>query len=85
MDQHSHRADPEKKVEASLDSIPPPANPETMPEKTASPSSEDAQELEMKKQTMKDDLPEPEYPSMAKVIPIVVALYSAFFLVALVH
>lgn len=85
MDQHSHRADPEKRVEASLDPIPPPAHPETMPEKTASPSSEDAQELEMKKKTTKDDLPEPEYPSMAKVIPIVVALYSAFFLVALVH
>lgn len=84
MDENSHCVDPEKSVEASLDPIPPPAHPETMPEKTGSLSSEDAQEREKTEQTTQSDIPEPEYPSMAKVIPIVVALYSAFFLVALV-
>ncbi len=54
-----------------------------MPEKTELTSLENAQELQ-ERQTNKDELPEPEYPSRAKVIPIVAALYSAFFLVALV-
>ncbi len=68
--------------EAPLDPIPPPALPETMLEKTEPPPS--GNEESEKRPTQKDELPEPEYPSRAEVIPIVAALYSAFFLVALV-
>lgn len=37
------------------------------------------------KQTNRSDMEEPEYPPKAKVIPIVAALYAAFFLLALVR
>ena len=53
-----------------------------MPEKQIS-LGEATEELG-KMQTNKSDIPEPEYPSMAKVIPIVTSVYGAFFLVALV-
>jgi len=71
-------------VEASLEPIPTQTNPEMTPEKMQSTVKEDTEELE-KKQTNKSDIAEPEYPPMAKVVPIVAALYMAFFLVALVR
>lgn len=47
------------------------------------PTSNSIEKLEQT-QTNQSDSPEPEYPPMAKVIPIVAALYAALFLVALV-
>lgn len=83
MAEKSHDAGSAKAVEPSLNPIPVPSNPETMPEKLPSSPEEGIEKLE-KKQTNKSDIPEPEYPSTAKVIPIVAALYMTFFLVALV-
>jgi len=79
----AHHVDAEERLEAFPDPISSSARPERMPEKSESPPSGGAEALE-KKQTDESDIPEPEYPSMAKVIPIAAALYSAFFLVSLV-
>ena len=67
----------------SLDSVPPPAHPEAMPEKMDTSSAEGTEELEQK-QTNKSDIPEPEYPSFAKVLPVMLSIYGSFFLIALV-
>ena len=83
MAEQPHHEDLKEKGETSLNPVAPPANPETMPEKIQA-TTEGTQELG-KKQTNKSDIPEPEYPPMAKVIPAVAALYMAFFLVALVR
>lgn len=83
MGEDFHHEELSERPETPPPSIPPPANPETMPENIETASSEGTEELE-RKQTNKSDMPEPEYPTMAKVIPIVAALYAAFFLVALV-
>ena len=78
-----HHEETHQELDASPDSIPVPANPETRQEKTELTSIEEKHDLE-KKQTNKSDIPEPEYPPMVKVIPVVAALYMAMFLVALV-
>lgn len=90
MAEHTRPVETEKHVEASPDVLPPPADPETNPEMAPDWPSHAKEELDKetevlaKEQTKQSDIPEPEYPSMAKVIPIVAALYMAFFLVALV-
>ena len=71
-----------KTFEGSLDPISAPVNAETMPEKLPVPNGA-TDELE-KKQTNKSDIPEPEYPPMIKIVPIIAAIYMTFFLVALV-
>ena len=77
---------PEKPVDSA-----PPANPETFPEQLhtgpdadmASKDSKNSIEKGSKEEPFNPDA-EPEYPSTRRVIPIVIALYLSFFLVALV-
>ena len=67
--------------------MPPPAHPGALPERmdaNLAEGSEDQEEELEKKQTNKSDIPEPEYPSFAKVIPIMASIYMTFFLIALV-
>ena len=86
MADQPHHPDTHEVVATPRDALPQPMNPEAMPEKIILPDGKD-QEMEQqleKKQTNKSDIPEPEYPPLSKVIPIMAALYMTFFLVALV-
>lgn len=76
--------EPEKMLEtSSLDSsIPPPGNPETMAENIQESQVEAAEGLTHTKTNQSEA--EPEYPTLKKLIPTVIALYLAFFLVSLV-
>ena len=68
---------------SSLDSsIPPPANQETIAANIQESKVEEAEDLTHTKTTQSEA--EPEYPTRKKLIPSVIALYLAFFLVALV-
>ena len=85
MDKHTSDLKPEKPVYSA-----PPANPETFPELPTGPDAEMASkhsksslEKSSKEEPFNPDA-EPEYPSTRRVIPIVIALYLSFFLVALV-
>lgn len=86
MGKHTSDLEPEKPVDSA-----PPANPETSPEQLpagpdadmASKHSRNAIEKGSKEEPFNPDA-EPEYPSTRRVIPIVIALYLSFFLVALV-
>lgn len=86
-DQH-YAVNPEKGVEASTISTPPPANPETILDNLPSHTDADMgwEERSVEKTTEKPPLnkAKQEFPSTKRVIPIVAALYMAFFLVALV-
>ncbi len=69
---------------SSLDySIPPPGNPETMAENIQESQVDAAEALTLAKTNQSEA--EPEYPTLKKLIPSVIALYLAFFLVALVY
>ncbi len=69
---------------SSLDySIPPPRNPETMAENIQESQVDAAEGLTLAKTNQSEA--EPEYPTLKKLIPSVIALYLAFFLVALVY
>ena len=86
MGKHTSDLKPEKPVDSA-----PPANPETFPEQLptgpdadmASKHSKNSIEKGSKEEPFNPDA-EPEYPSTRRVIPIVIALYLSFFLVALV-
>jgi len=86
MGEETHTVEPVEALTLSKTiSIPPPANPETMVEKIHTSQPSETGKLSgppMEKLTKQDT--EPEHPSMRRVIPIVAALYMAFFLVALV-
>lgn len=73
-----------KAVETSSihSSRPPPGDQETMTENIKQSHIEAAEGLTQSKTNQSDA--EPEYPSRKKLIPTVIALYLAFFLVALV-
>lgn len=64
-------------------SIPPTGNPETMTENIQKSRIEADEELTHAKTNQSEA--EPEYPTLKKLIPSVIALYLAFFLVALVY
>lgn len=68
-------------TESDDSSIPPPGNEETMAENIQESRVEAAEELTHAKTNQSEA--EPEYPSRKKLIPTVIALYLAFFLVAL--
>ena len=70
-------------MDLSQEPLPPPTNPEAMPEKIQSLERVNSQQLQ-KKAINESDTPDPEYPTTRRVIPIVVSLYMAFFLVGLV-
>ena len=74
----------EKSVDTSSDqsSIPPPGNEETMAENIQASQLETTDQLTHAKTNQSEA--EPEYPTIKKLIPSVIALYLAFFLVALV-
>lgn len=76
--------EPEKTVETSSvdSSIPYPENPEAMAENIQESRVEAAEELTHAKTNQSEA--EPEYPTLKKLIPSAIALYLAFFLVALV-
>ena len=86
MGKHTSDLKTEKPVGSS-----PPANPEAFPDKLptgpdaemASKYSKNSIEKGSKEEPFNPDA-EPEYPSTRRVIPIVIALYLSFFLVALV-
>ena len=88
MGEHVHEGTPEKGVDGPPASVSPPANQDTMVEKL--PSHRDAEIQSRSSMERAREKPadksndEPEYPSIKRVIPIVAALYMAFFLVALV-
>lgn len=63
-------------------SIPAPGNPETMAENIQESRVEADEELTHAKTNQSEA--EPEYPTLKKLIPSVIALYLAFFLVSLV-
>ena len=63
-------------------SIPPPGNEETMAENIHQSHIETTEALTNAKTSQSEA--EPEYPTLKKLIPTVIALYLAFFLVALV-
>lgn len=68
---------------SSIDSsIPPPANQETIAANIQESKVEADEDLTHTKTNQSEA--EPEYPSRKKLIPSVIALYLAFFLVALV-
>lgn len=68
---------------SSIDSFrPPPGDQETMTENTKQSQVEAAEALTQSKTNQSEA--EPEYPSRKKLIPTVIALYLAIFLVALV-
>ena len=68
---------------SSIDSsIPPPANQETIAANIQESKVEAAEDLTHTKTNQSEA--EPEYPTRKKLIPSVIALYLAFFLVALV-
>ena len=75
----------EKGVEtASLhSSIPPPGHQETMAENIQQSQVDATDPLQQAKTNQSEK--EPEYPTLKKLIPTVIALYLAFFLVALVR
>lgn len=77
--------EPEKTSQtSSLDSsIPPPGNQEAMAENIQESRVEAAEALTQAKTNQSEA--EPEYPTLKKLIPSVIALYLAFFLVALVR
>lgn len=64
-------------------SIPPPANQDTIAADIQKTQAEAAQDLTHTKTNQSEA--EPEYPTRKKLIPSVIALYLAFFLVALVY
>lgn len=76
--------DSEKMTDTPTDdsSIPPPGNEETMATNIQESQVEAAEDLSHIKTNQSEA--EPEYPSTKKLIPSLVALYLAFFLVALV-
>ena len=86
MGKHTSDLKPEKPVDSA-----PPANAETFPDQLptgpdtemASKHSKSSIEKGAEEEPFNPDA-EPEYPSMRRVIPIVIALYLSFFLVALV-
>ena len=80
-DKHSMEA--EKSIDTSSDqsSIPPPGNEETMAENIQA-QQQTTDQLTHAKTNQSEA--EPEYPTLKKLIPSVIALYLAFFLVALV-
>ena len=63
-------------------SLPPPGNEETMAENIHQSQIETTEALTNAKTNQSEA--EPEYPTLKKLIPTVIALYLAFFLVALV-
>ena len=79
-----HSMETEKSIDTSSDqsSIPPPGNEETMAENMQAQQLETPDELTHAKTNQSEA--EPEYPTLKKLIPSVIALYLAFFLVALV-
>ena len=76
--------EPAKEVETSSveSSRPPPADQETVAENIKHSQVEAAEGLTHAKTNQSEA--EPEYPTLKKLIPSVIALYLAFFLVALV-
>lgn len=69
---------------SSIDSFrPPPADQEAMAVNIQQSQVEAAEELTHAKTNRSEA--EPEYPTLKKLIPTVIALYLAFFLVALVR
>ena len=79
-----HSMETKESVDTSSDqsSIPPPGNEETMAENIQARQLETTDELTHAKTNQSEA--EPEYPTLKKLIPSVIALYLAFFLVALV-
>lgn len=84
MAQEVGNVDSEKMTDtSSLDSsIPPPANQETIAANIQQSKVEADEDLTHTKTNQSEA--EPEYPTRKKLIPSVIALYLAFFLVALV-
>ena len=76
--------EPAKDVETSSmeSSRPPPGDQETMAENIQQSQVDAAEHLTHAKTNQSEA--EPEYPTLKKLIPSVIALYLAFFLVALV-
>ncbi|KAL6716123.1 hypothetical protein ACLMJK_005689 [Lecanora helva] len=70
---------------SSPDPLPLPTNPETTLEKEPALTTEDKENAEELGHTeiSREETQEPEYPPMVKVLPIVAAVYMAFFLIAL--
>ena len=64
-------------------STPPPGHEETMAENIQQSHVDATDELQHAKTNQSEK--EPEYPTLKKLIPTVIALYLAFFLVALVR
>ena len=88
MDEKGHDGGSEQAVIiATTTPMPPPTNPETAVEKTITSiqSSKDEDGEEAAKVHTHDSNAEPEYPTLKKLIPLMAALYIAFFLVALVR
>ena len=75
----------EKTLDSSSvdDSIPPPGNPETMAENIHESRVQAAEQLTLAKTNQSEA--EPEYPTLKKLIPNVIALYLAIFLISLVY
>ena len=81
-DKHSIETEKSKDTSSEQSSIPPPGNEETMAENIQAPQLETTDKLTLAKTNQSEA--EPEYPTLKKLIPSVIALYLAFFLVALV-
>ena len=81
---NNNNGEPAKTVEtSSIDSSkPPPGNEETMLGNLKESHLEAAEDLTHAKTNQSEA--EPQYPTLKKLIPTVIALYLAFFLVALV-
>ena len=84
MDQEKINMKPAKAIDtSSIDSSrPPPGHGKTMAENIQQSHMEANQSLTHAKTNQSEA--EPEYPALKKLIPTVIALYLAFFLVALV-
>ena len=75
--------EPAKPVKSpSIHSLPPPGHEETLADNIHQSQMETTEKLTSAKTNQSEA--EPEYPSLKKLIPTVIALYLAFFLVALV-
>ena len=85
MAQEKDNIDTEKMTDTSSlnSSISPPANQETIAANIQKAQGEAAEDLTHTKTNQSEA--EPEYPTRKKLIPSVIALYLAFFLVALVY
>lgn len=85
MAEEKDNMEQEKRVESSSvdDSIPPPGNEETMAQNIQDSRVHPAEQLTLAKTNQSEA--EPEYPTLKKLIPNVIALYLAIFLVSLVY